>query len=110
MPFCIWLALILLSPALYAQKYNWEKLEGCTLVAGGWKDGDSFHARSKGKKYIFRLNFVDTPEDAADTRFPERVAEQAAYFGVSPERAFQLGDMAAEFTSKVLSAKASLPC
>lgn len=52
---------------------------------------------------IFRLYFVDTPESSADQRFPERLAEQAAYFGITPEQAGKLGDEAAAYATKALS-------
>jgi len=103
MPFRIWLSLLLLAPLLHAQQYNWQKLEGCTLIDGKWKDGDSFHVKSGGKDYIFRLYFVDTPED--ESRFPDRIAEQAAYFGISSEKSLKLGHTAADFSTKILSEK-----
>lgn len=52
---------------------------------------------------IFRLYFVDAPEDSADSRYPERLADQAAYFGVSPARAAKIGDEAAEFWATALA-------
>jgi len=98
------LVLLLLPLYLHAEPvYDWKKLEGCTLVASRWKDGDSFHVKHEGKEYIFRLYFVDTPED--ETRFPARIAEQAAYFGITSEQALKLGQEAADFTTKVLSAR-----
>ncbi len=107
MPFRSLLLALLFATALQAApEYKWEKIEGCTLVPGEWQDGDSFTVRVAPKTFrIFRLYFVDTPEDGSDKRFPERVAEQAAYFGVSQERAFQVGDEAARFTAKTLGAK-----
>lgn len=96
---------LLLSPfLLHAEPvYDWKKLEGCTLVESRWKDGDSFHVKHEGKEYIFRLYFVDTPED--ETRFPDRIAEQAAYFGITSEQALKLGQDAADFTTEKLGAK-----
>lgn len=101
-PIVAFVFLALLTP-VFAAEYNWEKLEGCTLVDTKWKDGDSFHVTSNGKEYIFRLYFVDTPED--ENRFPDRVAEQAAYFGCTSERALELGAMAAEYTTELLKQK-----
>lgn len=98
------LLLLLLSPLLLrAAEYHWEKLEGCTLIDGKWKDGDSFHVKAGDRELIIRLYFVDTPED--ENRFPDRVAEQAAYFGVTPARALRLGGEAAKFTMRELGAK-----
>lgn len=48
---------------------------------------------------------MDTPEDGKDNRYPERVTDQAKYFGVSVERAVQIGNEAEEFTARTLSAK-----
>lgn len=81
----------------------WEELKGCRLVPEGWRDGDSFVVTTPTGNMIVRLYFVDTPEDSADTRFPERIADQAAYFGVAPEQALELGDAAADFTFRTLS-------
>lgn len=87
-----------------ATQPNWEKLEGCTLGDTKWADGDSFHIKHEGKDMIIRLYFVDTPEESADTRFPDRIAEQAAYFGVSSPEVLKVGDAAKVFTAKILSA------
>ncbi len=81
----------------------WEELKGCRLDLEGWRDGDSFVVTTPRGNMVVRLYFVDTPEDSADTRFPERIADQAAYFGVAPEQALELGDAAADFTFRTLS-------
>ena len=61
------LTFLLASAAIAAPEYNWEKFEGCTLVDSKWKDGDSFSVRiGPDQERIFRLYFVDTPEDRAD--------------------------------------------
>lgn len=105
-PLLLALVLVPLTARTAQPEYKWEKYEGCTLVENTWLDGDSFTVRIAPRKFrVFRLYFVDTPEDGKDQRFPARVAEQAAYFGVSQERAFKLGDEAATFTKKVLSAQ-----
>jgi len=83
---------------------NWEKLEGCTLGDTKWADGDSFHVKHDGSDIIIRLYFVDTPEESADQRFPDRIAEQAGYFGLSSEAVLKVGDEAAKFTKETLSA------
>jgi endonuclease YncB( thermonuclease family) len=54
----------------------------------------------KGKEYIFRLCFVDCPE--AEDAVPERVDEQAEYFGVSREHILKTGRAAARFTASTL--------
>lgn len=78
------------------------ELKGCTLLTNPFNDGDSFHVRTPdGKEQIFRLYFVDTPE--SENSFPERVAEQATYFGIDSSRTIQVGIDAARFTSKRLA-------
>lgn len=80
---------------------DWQILEGCQLIQNEWNDGDSFHVRTaEGTEFIFRLYFVDTPE--TDARFPDRVAEQAAAFGISSDEALALGEKAKKFTASAL--------
>lgn len=86
-------------PADAAKK--WRAKEDCTLIANGANDGDSFHVRIGRRHYIIRLLWVDAPE--TDNRYPERVAEQAAYFGISPADAIKVGKEAARFTQDFLS-------
>ena len=52
---------------------------------------------------VFRLYFVDAPE--SDTRFPDRKAEQPAYFGISADESVAFGKEAKEFVRSVLSGK-----
>lgn len=85
-------------PAEAAKK--WRIKEGCTLIENEANDGDSFHVRVNKRHYIFRLLWVDTPE--SDNRFPDRVAEQAAYFGITPEQSIQIGKDAVEFSAAFL--------
>lgn len=75
---------------------TWQKMDGCQMIANPANDGDSFHVDYNGKEYIFRLYFVDTCE--VSTRFPDRLKDQAEYFGISPEQAIELGKQAKEFT------------
>jgi endonuclease YncB( thermonuclease family) len=96
------LALFIAAQCLHAAP--WQKIEGCTIVKDGYRDGDSFLVRIAPRTFrVFRLYFVDTPEDSADQRYPERVADQAKYFGVTQARALELGDAAAAFTDKALA-------
>lgn len=84
------------------QANEWEKLAGCRLISNEWNDGDSFHVRTTdGTELIFRLYFVDTPE--SESSLPERLTEQAAYFGSSPETVVKTGKAAKAFTAKTLS-------
>lgn len=79
---------------------KWRLKEGCTLIDHPANDGDSFHVRVNKRHYLFRLYWVDTPE--TDLSLPERVAEQAAYFGLSPEETVKVGKEAEAFSRKFL--------
>jgi len=92
------MVLLISAPPCLAGK--WRIYEGCTLVPSESNDGDSFHVKVKRREYIFRLYFADTPE--TDMSFPERVAEQAKYWGISDKAAVRLGHDAARFTRKFL--------
>ncbi|HOW98030.1 MAG TPA: thermonuclease family protein [Kiritimatiellia bacterium] len=91
-------ALALLPAGVDAAK--WRVMEDCTLIDDPSNDGDSFHVRWHKRHYIFRLYFVDTPE--SEDSLPERVAEQAAYFGIDSASSIQLGKEAKKFTAKFL--------
>ncbi len=89
--------------AATAEAKPWKLKENCTFVPNEANDGDSFHVRWNTRRYIFRLYFVDTPE--TDTRIAERVAEQAACFGISEQAVLRLGKEAAKFTRAFLEKK-----
>lgn len=94
-------AIIFLNVARAEAGKQWRTKEGCTLIENEANDGDSFHVKVNTRHYLFRLLWVDTPE--TDNRFPERVAEQAAYFGITSEQAIQVGKDAEKFTREFLS-------
>ena len=50
---------------------------------------------------IFRLYFVDTPEE--ERVYADRIVEQAAYFGISTDAAVEIGREASEFTKRALA-------
>jgi len=81
----------------------WQKIEGCTWKADRWNDGDSFHVITgdAGREIVARLYFIDTPE--AETAYRDRIAEQAAYFGITKEQAVEIAHEAAAFTEKQLA-------
>ena len=87
------------APSAEAAK-KWRTKEACTLIENASNDGDSFHIRVNKRRYIFRLLWVDTPE--TDLRYPERVAEQAAYFGITSEQAIKVGKDAVRFSANFL--------
>jgi endonuclease YncB( thermonuclease family) len=53
------------------------------------------------KEVIFRLYFVDTPEE--ERVYADRIAEQAGFFGISPNAAAEVGREASEFTKQALA-------
>ena len=76
-------------------------MDDCRLIPNEYNDGDSFHVEHDGEEFIFRLYFVDCPE--AENSFPERVEEQAQYFGISSERSIEIGRYAKAATEQILS-------
>ena len=98
-----WLALAWAGPASARDRApagGWTVLDGCTLGSSLSNDGDSFHVLHQGKEYIFRLYFVDCPEK--DAYYPDRVAEQARYFGIDDKAVMKVGAQAAHFTQAQL--------
>jgi endonuclease YncB( thermonuclease family) len=79
---------------------GWRVKEDCRLVPNPANDGDSFHAKSGRSTYIFRLYFVDAPE--TDRLVPERVAEQASYWGIAEDDVLRTGREAARFAEDFL--------
>jgi endonuclease YncB( thermonuclease family) len=94
------LTLLLALPTSSWGAKKWRTKEGCTLIENEANDGDSVHVRVAKRHYIFRLLWVDTPE--TDDRFPERVAEQAAYFGITPQQAISVGKDSVKFSAAFL--------
>jgi len=76
--------------------HGYDLLENASLVSDRGNDGDSFHIRHGGKTYEMRLYYVDTPEKSRN--FPDRVRDQARYFGCSENEAIEIGKAAREFT------------
>ncbi len=99
--FLLLLFCILATSLVRGAEDKWLTYENCQLLPNPSNDGDSFHVRAGGKEYIFRLYFVDTPE--TDASIPERVAEQATYFGVSIPQTLQIGLEAERFTRAKLA-------
>lgn len=89
-------ALFLAGSGLSARE-PWLTLPACRQVRNESNDGDSFHVNAAGRKYIFRLYFVDAPE--TETSFEGRVEEQAKYFSITNEQALELGREASRFTN-----------
>ena len=100
----IWLSLLLLgSVAFTTPAGEWTIYDDCDFNKNSYADGDSFSIevkRPSKQEYIFRLYFVDTPE--SDSRIPERIADQAAYWDISEYQTVYLGEDAATFAKRWL--------
>ena len=92
-------ALLLVASLAFARE-PYLLLTDCRQVQNESNDADSFHVKAAGKTYIFRLYFVDAPETEAS--FPDRIAEQANYFGLTTDQTLELGEMARQFTKEKL--------
>jgi endonuclease YncB( thermonuclease family) len=79
----------------------WREFKGCTLVTNEFRDGDSFHVQIGATNYIFRLAYVDAPE--TDSRYPDRIKEQADHFGIPREQVGAAGKLAAQTTRELLA-------
>src|SRR5882762_10053490 len=80
---------------------DWIVLENCRLISNPANDGDSFHASSGAREYIFRLYMVDAPE--TDAMNPARLVEQAKYLAITVPQAIEVGQAAKDFTREKLS-------
>jgi len=98
--------LLMLGLPMMGFAAEWHTFENCKLKENPYNDGDSFHVLlPKGKdgkhdERIFRLCFVDTPE--VDNTIPDRVQDQADYWGISTNRTIRLGEEAKQFTQDFL--------
>lgn len=84
--------LALVVPAV-ADEDKWIEIPDCRLIVHAANDGDSFHVRGDGREYLARLYFVDAPEYSR--QIPERVREQADWFGTTEENVLRHGELAA---------------
>ena len=78
----------------------WRTLRNARLNEEAFYDGDSFELVVGRRRRVYRLYFVDAPE--TDDTFPDRVKEQAEYFGVAPDRVRELGVSARQFAREFL--------
>jgi len=72
-------------------------------MSNTYNDGDSFHVKYKGKEYIFRLYFVDTPETSM--KYKSRVNDQAKYWKISSKNLIRLGEKAKKLSANSLKNK-----
>jgi endonuclease YncB( thermonuclease family) len=96
----IWLAALDPGHAKGKEK-EWITLDNCQLIPNKANDGDSFHVRANDTEYLVRLYFVDAPETASIG--PERLIEQAKYFGLSVPQVIEIGLDAKRFVDAKLS-------
>lgn len=90
-----------LSLCFAANAAEWIAYEKASLVDDKYFDGDSFNVRVQtGYTYIFRLYGVDCAE--TDTRYPERLKEQAKEFGIEPGDVVKWGEEAKKFVRNFL--------
>jgi DNA uptake protein ComE-like DNA-binding protein/endonuclease YncB( thermonuclease family) len=89
------------NPPAVAAHAPWRVLDNCVYVPNQANDGDSFHVSVEGRRYLFRIYFVDAPE--TDNEFKDRVDEQAKYFGINESDVVQVGKIAREFTREKLA-------
>lgn len=95
-------------PGTAERQGRYEVHHDCKLAADNGNDGDSFRVLlPDGRREIFRLYFVDTPESDFKTyrngeSNHDRIREQAAYFGTGPEEAVELGKEGKHFVLGLL--------
>jgi endonuclease YncB( thermonuclease family) len=77
--FAVAWAVIAFQATLLAR--GWERWDRCEFYEGSHSDGDSIEVRREGRRYVFRLYFVDCLEKNPASR--DRRATQARYFGLN---------------------------
>ena len=79
---------------------GWTVHRGCRHIAGEYHDGDSFMLETDAGRLVFRLYFVDAPEN--DRRFPDRNAVQARHFGIDESEVERFGAEARALAARFL--------
>ena len=100
--FAVAWALIAFQGVLLAR--GWERWDRCEFYEGSHSDGDSIEVRRGGRRYVFRLYFVDCLEKNPASRV--RRAAQARYFGLngaSENAALRAAYLASGLTRRELS-------
>jgi endonuclease YncB( thermonuclease family) len=82
---------------------TFKRYDNCEFVPGRYADGDSFMVMIGQQEFMMRLYYVDAPE--SDERFPDRNAEQAQYFGITPPESVAAGKAAKKFVADLLDGK-----
>ncbi len=82
---------------------SWTRLENCRLLPNSANDGDSFKISAAGRELVVRLYFADCPETVQRSASPDRIADQARYFGgISNDAVIAAGQQARNFTANLL--------
>lgn len=87
----------------HASGVGWMELKNCRFVSNTINDGDSFMVKHDATTYVFRLYWIDTPEIHGE--YPERIREQAEYFGLEDKEVIQIGREAKLFSRDFLKGK-----
>lgn len=82
---------------------KWEKLDGSRLIPALGNDGDSFHVSYRGREYLFRLCYVDTPEGEHLHWLADRLQDQQKYWGITRKELFRQAEAARQFSLEKLS-------
>lgn len=91
-------------PSTTPASSSWTRLDNCRLVPHPANDGDSFTISTGGNEWVFRLYFADTPETRQRSQGPDRIADQARYFGgIGTDAVITTGQQARSFTANILS-------
>lgn len=81
----------------------WAKLTNCHLIGHSSNDGDSFQVAHDGRRYVFRLFFVDTPETSNLKDLKQRILDQRKVWGISRSELFELAEASTDFTANALA-------
>lgn len=94
------LSALLAFHATAADRKEWEQHADCRYIEKKYNDGDSFGVSCGAREMILRFYYVDAPE--ANLSNPSRVAEQAAYFGVTNSDVLSTGEAATRRVRQLL--------
>jgi endonuclease YncB( thermonuclease family) len=90
--------LLALTPI--AQAAEWETLKNPTFDSASFTDGDSIPLVTEDGEMIINLYFIDAPE--TNDRYPDKINEQAQYWGRTVEETIAAGKAAGEFVRTAL--------
>ncbi|MBE7494553.1 MAG: hypothetical protein HS117_06385 [Verrucomicrobiaceae bacterium] len=90
------------DPALPGPRAEFEVFPKARLVESKNNEGDTLRIKldDQHDEMVFSLYFVDAPDIALT--HPQRVQEQARYFGLTQDQILKAGGRAAEYVTKLL--------